>query len=268
MKTKEEILKVLQNLGLSFSISTPIQQGTWVFKMEKIPTPPQKIDILCEIDYHFSCMVAWHKNCLTVYPEIKSRTLNNFQNVADKICKNHRFFVKTPLIIREQENLSSKQFIVKVNFNQPCPKKILNEICWQFQIETDTFCKLLPNNEFLIDCAAPVDYEAVNQAKQAAIEKKHYADECGKLSRRLDIPFVNVLAMGTDEKLLEKHKVSMRRAAGLIAAQETSEKKLLYFQIFRGNKEAKEKAIKSLGIEIGKADIMRLDFSILEDAFK
>ena len=59
----------------------------------------------------------------------------------------------------------------------------------------------------------------------------------------------------------------MRRAAGLIAAQEKSEKTLLYFQIFRGNKENKEKAIKSLGIEIGDADIMKIDFFELESAF-
>lgn len=268
METKEQLLAILQNLGFSFCISNPIQQGTWVFKMEKIPSPPQKIDIQSEIDYHFNCMVAWHKNWLTVYPEIKSQTLNNFQNVADKICKNQRFFVKTPLIIREQENLSGKQFIVKVNFNISCPKKILKEICWQFQIETDTFCKLLPNNEFLIDCDTPVDYEAINQARQAAIEKKLYADECGKLSRRLDIPFANVLALGTDEKLLERHALTMTRAAGLIAAQDKIEKKLLYFQLFKGNKENKEQAIKSLGIEIGNADVMKIDFSVLEEAFK
>lgn len=74
--------------------------------------------------------------------------------------------------------------------------------------------------------------------------------------------------MGLDENLLLRHQKSLLRASGLIAAQEKSEKKLLFYQIFKGNKETKEKAIKSLGIEIGNADIMRIDFSILKKAFK
>ncbi len=268
MKTKEELLAVLQNLGLSFCISNSIQPGTWVFKIEKNLNFMQKDSINTEIEYHFGYMISWHKKWLTVYPEISSCVLNNFRNIIDEVGKAHRFYFKPPFIFREQENLSPKQFMVKVNFDTPATKKILKEICWKFQEDTNIFCKVLSNNEFLIDCAAQVDVDALKRERQEALKKKHYADECGKLSRKLDIPFANVLAMGTDEKLLERHLVTMNRAAGLIAAQETSEKKLLYFQIFRGNKEAKEKAIKSLGIEIGKADIMRLDFSILENAFK
>lgn len=268
MKTKEELLAVLQKLGLSFCISNSIQPGTWVFKIEKNLNFMQKDTINTEIDYHFGYLVSWRKNWLTVYPEISSRVLNNFRNIIDEVGKAHRVYFKPPFIFREQEGLTPKQFIVKVNFNTPATKKILKEICWKFQEETNIFCQLLSNNEFLIDCAATVDIEALKKEKQEALKKKHYADECGKLSRRLNIPFANVLAMGTDEKLLERHLVTMNRAAGLIAAQDKSEKKLLFYQIFKGNKEAKAKAIKSLGIEIGNADIMRIDFSSLKDAFK
>ena len=76
------------------------------------------------------------------------------------------------------------------------------------------------------------------------------------------------MLLGPDEDLLERHLLTLQRATGLIAAQEKSEKRLLYYQIFKGNKETKEKALKSLGIEFGKANVMRLDLSILEDAFK
>lgn len=268
MKTKEELLAVLQNLGLNFCISNPIQEGTWVFKIDKNLDFMQKSSINTEIDYHFGCMVSWHKNWLTVYPEISSRILNNFRNIIDIVGKAHRVYFKPPFIFLEQENLSAKQFIVKVNFNTPVTKKILREICWKFQKDSNTFCKVLSNNEFLIDCDASVDYETIEKERKEALKKKHYADECGKLSRKLGIPFTNVLAIGTDEKLLERHLLTMNRAANLIAAQEKSEKKLLFYQIFKGNKEAKEKALKSLGIEIGNADIMRIDFSILKDAFK
>lgn len=268
MKTKEELLAVLQNLGLSFCISNSIQPETWVFKIEKNLNFMQKDTINTEIEYHFGYMISWHKNWLTVYPEISSRVLNNFRNIIDEVGKAHRVYFKPPFIFREQEGLTPKQFIVKVNFNTPVTKKILKEICWKFQEDTNIFCKVLPTNEFLIDCAAPVDIEALKKERQEALKKKNYADECGKLSRKLDIPFANVLAMGTDEKLLERHLVTMNRAAGLIAAQDKSEKKLLFYQIFKGNREAKTKAIKSLGIEIGNADIMRIDFSSLKDAFK
>ena len=268
MKPKEELLAVLQNLGLNFYISNSIQQGTWVFKIEKNLDFMQKSSINTEIDYHFGYMVSWHKNWLTVYPEISSRILNNFRNIIDDVGKSHRVYFKPPFVLREQESLLPKQFIVKVNFNTPVTKKILKEICWKFQKESDTFCKVLANNEFFIDCDAPVDHEAIEKERQDSLKKKHYADECGKLSRKLEIPFTNVLAMGTDEKLLERHLVTMNRAAGLIAAQDKSEKRILYYQIFKGNKETKEKAIKSLGIEIGTADIMRIDFSSLKEAFK
>lgn len=268
MKTKEELLAVLQNLGLSFCISDSIQSGTWVFKIEKNLNFMQKNSINTEIEYHFGYMVSWHKNWLTVYPEISNRVLNNFRNIIDDVGKAHRFYFKPPFIFREQENLSAKQFIVKLNFNTPVTKKTLQEICWRFQKESGTFCKILANNEFLIDCDAPVDYESIEKERQDALKKKHYADECGKLSRKLSIPFTNVLAMGTDEKLLERHLLTMNRAANLIAAQDKSEKKLLFYQIFKGNKETKERAIKSLGIEIGNADVMRIDFSSLKDAFK
>ena len=267
MKTKEELLAVLQNLGLSFCISNPIQEGTWVFKFDKALSFMQKDSINTEIDYHFGYMVSWHKNWLTVYPEIQSQVLRNFRDTVDNVGEAHQAYIKT-FTFREQKNLSPKQFIIRINFDAPATKKILKEICWKFQERNNTFCKVLTNNEFLIDCAAQVDIEALKKEQQEALKKKHYADECGKLSRRLDIPFINVLAMGTDEKLLERHLVTMNRAAGLIAAQDKSEKKLLFYQIFKGDKLSKEKAIKSLGIEIGNADVMRIDFSSLKNAFK
>lgn len=267
MKTKEELLAVLQNLGLSFCISNPIQEGTWVFKFDKALDFMQKDSINTEIDYHFGYMVSWHKNWLTVYPEIQSQVLRNFRDTVDNVGEAHQAYFKT-FTFREQKNLSPKQFIIRINFDAPATKKILKEICWKFQERNNTFCKVLTNNEFLIDCAAQVDIEALKKEQQEALKKKHYADECGKLSRRLDIPFINVLAMGTDEKLLERHLVTMNRAAGLIAAQDKSEKKLLFYQIFKGDKLSKEKAIKSLGIEIGNADVMRIDFSSLKNAFK
>lgn len=268
MKTKEDVLSVLQNLGFDFCICNPIQEGTWVFQIEKKLDFMQKTSIKCEIDYHFGYMISWHKNLLTVYPEISSQILNKFKNIADDVCKVHRIYIKPPLFVREQKNLSSKQFIIRVNFNIPASKKILKEIAWKFQKEIDTFCKILSNNEFLIDCSLSVDHEALEIERQEVLKKKHYTDECGKLSRKLNIPFINVLLLGPDEDLLERHLLTLQRATGLIAAQEKSEKRLLYYQIFKGNKETKEKALKSLGIEFGKANVMRLDLSILEDAFK
>ena len=267
MKTKEDVLEMLQDYGIKAVICNSIQKGTWLFRAETAPSPTQNIDTRTEIQYKLERTAVWYKNWLTIYTEIPQDCLSQFRYVLDNISADEKInFI--PLWVRTREDLSEKQILIRVKFDRPAQRKIVNKICWLMQIKFGVFCQNVSNNEFIIDYDAPINSTEVRELWNKEKNKKQYADECGKLSRSLDIPFVNVLAMGTDEKLLEKYKVSMRRAAGLIAAQETSEKKLLYFQIFRGNKEAKEKAIKSLGIEIGKADIMRLDFSILEDAFK
>ena len=268
MKKQEEILAKLQDSGLSFCISNPLQEGTFTFKAESIPTKEQKYDIAAIIDEECGCIYSWDKNWLTLYPEIGSNVFSQFQMILDKICNNKGIAYKRPPFIHEQEGLSAQQFLIKIAFRQPQKRKTFNKICWAFQLETGIYCELVEGNEILIDCQAPVDKGAIIAFFREEKQKKRYADECGRLARALNLPFINVLAIGTDEDLLERHQLTLERAAGLIAAQDKIEKKLLYFQLFKGDKENKEKAVKSLGIEIGDADVMRLDFSMLLEAFK
>ncbi len=268
MKTKEDVLNILQKFGINAVVLEPIQKGTWVFKTETPPLPEQNIDTRTEIGYKLEYMAVWYKNWLTVFTEIPQDCLSKFRDVLDNVCPEEKINFKLPLMVRAQNDLSTKQILIRVRFDRPAQKRTLNKICWFMQLKFGIFCQNVSINEFIIDYDVSVNSAEVRELWNKEKNKKQYADECGKLSRSLDIPFANVLAMGTDEQLLEKHKVSMRRAAGLIAAQDKSEKKLLYFQIFKGDKESREKAIKSLGIETGNADIMRLDFSMLEEAFK
>ena len=272
METKEDVLGILQKFGINAVIFDPIQKGTCLFRTDAIPSPEQDIDTRIEIQYKLGLLAVWYKNWLTVYTEIPQECLSHFRNVLDEVCAEEKINFIIPFKVRAHKDLSEKQILVKVNFDRLVQKRIFNKICLLFQKEYKFFCTNDAYNEFLIDYDHPVDEAEVmhklTKLQQEALEHKHYADKCGILSRKLDIPFINVLLMGLDENLLLRHQKSLQRASGLIAAQDKSEKKLLFYQIFKGNKEAKEKAIKSLGIEIGNADVMRIDFSSLKDAFK
>lgn len=267
MKTKEDVLEMLQNYGLKAVVFNSIQEGTWVFRAEMVPSPTQNIDTRTEIQYKLERTAVWYKNWLTVYTEIPQDCLSQFRHIVDNVCDDEKInFI--PFWVCAREDLSAKQILVRARFGRPAKKRILNKICWLMQLKFGIFCQNVSNNEFIIDYDAPVDTAEVQKLWEQEEKKRQYARICSKLSRKFEIPYGNVIALGTDEALLKKYKRSMRRAAGLIAAQEESEKTLLYFQIFRGNKETKEKAIKSLGIEIGEADIMKIDFFELEDAFQ
>lgn len=268
MKTKEDVLGLLQNYGINAVICNSLQKGTWVFIVKTQLSPKQYIDILTEIGYRLECTAVWYRNWLTIYTEIPQNCLSNFREVLDFISNDEKINFQLPLMVRAQKDLSDKQLFVKVNFTQPASKRILNKICWLMQLKFNVFCQNISNNEFIIDYDASINIVEIRRLWDEEKKKRHYARVCGRLSRLWGIPFVNIMAMGTDEVLLGKHLLSMERAAGLIAAQEKSEKTLLYFQLFKGNKENKEKAIKSLGIEIGDADVMKIDFSMLEDAFR
>ncbi len=267
MKTKKDILDMLQAKGLTAVSMEPLQQGTWVFRTENPPLPDQNIDTRTEIGDKLELLAVWYKNWLTAYTEIPQDCLSKFRDVLDNVCPDEKINFKLPIMVRTQENLSAKQILVRVRFDRPAQKRILNKICWLLQMKHNIYCSNISKNEFIIDYDVPVNKAKIRKLWEQEKKKRQYARICGRLSKKYEIPFCNVITLGTDETLLEKHKVSMRRAAGLIAAQEKSEKTLLYFQIFRGNKENKEKAIKSLGIEIGDADIMKIDFFELESAF-
>ena len=213
MKTKEELLAVLQNLGLSFCISNPIQEGTWVFKFDKALSFMQKDSINTEIDYHFGYMVSWHKNWLTVYPEIQSQVLRNFRDTVDNVGEAHQAYFKT-FTFREQKNLSPKQFIIRINFDAPATKKILKEICWKFQERNNTFCKVLTNNEFLIDCAAQVDIEALKKEHPELIildimlPKIDGFELAKRIRSNSNVPIIIMTALGDEANMLKGYQLN------------------------------------------------------------
>lgn len=268
MKTKEDILDMLHDCGLDAIILDSIQEGTWVFRTEKAPLQSQIFDTRTKISYKRECLAVWYKNWLTVYHEIPRDCLSKFKDILDNICAEEKINFRLPLMARAQEYLSAKQILIKVNFDRPAQKRILNKICWLLQLQHNIFCQNISNNEFVIDYEAPVDTVEIQTLWDEEKKKRQHAKVCSKLSKLMEIPFTNVMAIGPDEDLLEKYQKTMQRAAGLIAAQEKSEKKLIHYQLFKGDKSSKERVIKSLGIEIGNADVTRLDFSILEEAFK
>ena len=86
MKTKEDVLNILQKFGINAVVLEPIQKGTWVFKTETPPLPEQNIDTRTEIGYKLEYMAVWYKNWLTVYTEIPQDCLSKFRDVLDNVC--------------------------------------------------------------------------------------------------------------------------------------------------------------------------------------
>ena len=263
--TREDFLERLHRLGFKLETCEAVQEGTWVFKSDKVFSSAEMHDF--EINYHFAYFHCWYQNWLTVYPEIESNVLDWFIYSLKQVCTQKGISYQQSLNFLPQRDLSPTQILIRVAFNERIPRHIREKICRHFQKKNAILCKSVSENEFLIDCSVHISPEEIERQKQEALERKNFADECGRLSRLLNISFCNVMAIGTDENLLKRHRQSMDRASGLIAAQDQEEKLQLYFQIFNGNKETKEKAIKSLGIEIGNTDIMKIDFFELKDAF-
>ena len=146
MKTKKDILDMLQAKGLTAVSMEPLQQGTWVFRTENPPLPDQNIDTRTEIGDKLELLAVWYKNWLTVYTEIPQDCLSKFRDVLDNVCPDEKINFKLPIMVRTQENLSAKQILVRVRFDRPAQKRILNKICWLLQMKNNIFCRKIYKN--------------------------------------------------------------------------------------------------------------------------
>lgn len=267
----KEFLETLRNTAtdaISFRRVPSMQKGTLVFKAAETLSPAVKHDIATSINDHYGCAFTWNKKRLVIFPEIKMRTLSDFRNILDEACRLENLKYHQGPDILEKNNLSDRQLLLRVSFSKPASKSSRNRICWKFQQKNGILCKCIANNEFLIDCNCRINAEDLDNQRENERQKKLHADKCGKLARLYGLPFINVLCLGADESLLKRHLLSLERASGLIAAQEKKEKRILYRQLFKAGRETRRKTLQSLGIVIEKADITKMDFSMLKDAFK
>ena len=274
MKTAEDYLKLVQqaadNFGykLKFLITRIIQPGTFAFECKTATTWEEKDSIRTHFRYMTNLFGEWLGNRFVIYPEINIRHVN----ILNEIILNKRNKNFVGFLAREEKNLRKSQIIFGFRFSNPVSQFVLESVAQKFQLETGLFAKWVSGSKLFIDSAVTVDRDKIlkqqTERQQEAKQKKLYAKECGKLSDVYEVPFINVLCIGPDEEKIKKHAVSLQRAAGLIAAQEREEKTELYYGIFVcQKKETKEKALKSLGIYFDKADVRRMDFSILEKSF-
>ena len=98
-----------------------------------------------------------------------------------------------------------------------------------------------------------------------AFAKKEYARVCGALGSRLGISYVNVLRIGIKEEELIAFKNSYEEALEKIRKCSMAELRQLQIAIFKGTRMRRRKALMELGIKFFSADVMLMDWSLLED---
>lgn len=274
MKTAEDYLKLVQqaadNFGYKqkFSIARIIQPGTFTFECKTATTWEEKDSVRTHFRYMTNLFGEWLGNRFVIYPEINIRYVYTLGEII--LNKRNKNFVG--FLACEEKDLRKGQIIFGFRFSNPVPLPLLEEIAQKFQLEAGIFAKWVSGSKLFIDSTVAANkdkiFEQQAARRQEAKQKKLYAKECGKLADFYEVPFINVLCIGPDEEKIKKHASSLQRAAGLIAAQERKEKMELHYRLFDCHKkENKEKALKSLGIYFDKADVRRMDFSMLEKAF-
>lgn len=276
MKTVESYLasvrKVSEKIHLiwEFSLNEKIQAGTIILKSKDLTIHQQ--DELCrEIRKGLNFWAEWHGDHLTLYPELSSDIMDILENIITSVKKAERIRDKIWITAQEQESLAHNQIAINIFFPKIISSANYRYMIEEFQIKTGIGAQWLSDEIFLIDFSLKVNpKELIAQREKAQKEterKKFYAQECGKLSRLYNVPFANVLLLGPNPEVIQKHASQLRRADGLIAAQDASEKRILYKQLFSKNRSETRKALQSLGISIGDIDPLRIELSTLKKAF-
>ena len=112
---------------------------------------------------------------------------------------------------------------------------------------------------------AEKELRATTLARIEKEDKYKYSRECGGLSKRYGITFVNVLRLGTNVFQLKRFKVSYEQALNKARSLPLDEQRYIYQTMFQDKARiAREDALKKLGIEFFNADVRNMDFSELE----
>ena len=145
--------------------------------------------------------------------------------------------------------------------------------------DTARFCEEMFSNEcsFTTDSPLKRAYDAAEVAyaeecrRQYAAEeakRKAYARECGKIARRLKVPFGMVLAFQQDEEAIKSFYQSLETAKERLRGQDQSAKVELYHELYECGRARKAAAMAELGINWGSADPNRLSLDTLLPCFK
>lgn len=94
--------------------------------------------------------------------------------------------------------------------------------------------------------------------------KQEYAKKCGGLSRKLGIPYVNVMRIGPEKGKLMKFKESYAKAVEKANAMPLREKRKLYYNLFQGGRITRKEAMDFLNIQYFDADVSHMELNELK----
>lgn len=105
-----------------------------------------------------------------------------------------------------------------------------------------------------------------NEENVTEQEKRYnYSRECGTLSQRYGIPFVNVLRIGTNVNNLKRFKETYYIALKNIPSMPLEDQRYIYQAMFQDKtRVARISALNKLGVEFFDADVRNMDFTELE----
>ena len=111
--------------------------------------------------------------------------------------------------------------------------------------------------------------DKILKEEQEAISDKEkrysYSRECGGLSNRYGISFINVLRLGTNVNVLKKFKESYDLALKNAPLLSLEEQRFIYQSLFQDKTRASRvNALKKLKIDFSDADVRNMDFKELE----
>lgn len=147
--------------------------------------------------------------------------------------------------------------------------KIFRSGTWQRNLPEDD-CIFLSENP-LKDLKDAVVAEVTTQRDaELALQKEaktEFARQCGSLSRKLGIDFVNVLRIGPDREKLMQFDESYQQAILAVQKMSIHEKREIY-DLLRAGRGAKKEALDKLGIKYFDAKVSLMNFDELSNELK
>lgn len=284
MRTNNEIITKLNEVAIQvfggevkFTPAEAIQPGTLVFFLtdpnqvlpensvqENFPVDNMKLALIKEFGIQSGIYADWINNGtkpfsrLVLFPGLSANLVSTLEEIAPKVG----FFIK------ENGNEDEYNFVLCYNFFD-------GEIKRPFEKRTGVQCfcsgnslTLYPNKKVDVDAILAeekTEAEAKAKAEAAkAAEKKEYARISGKLARKYNVPFVNVLRLGHNEEEIKLHADSLKAAQKQIYAMSSKERERLDHELFVCGRARKQSALKELGIYVGNGDVNHMDFTMLK----
>ena len=200
---------------------------------------------------------------------MKNKAFEELNKAIENTVKSgHYFWLVTPFFMEEREN----EIVFQLCYNGELPGYQWEEL--DFQLGPNwTTCSHRAcyspkySDEEVIAWREEQMAKKKAEAEAEAKSKKDYARRCGRIARRFNLPFVNVLRMGDSEEEAKKHQQSLKEAISIIRKMDASEKEDWEHELSCG-RARRQAALAHLEVYTGRGDVNHMDFSMLFEAFR